>query len=211
MTRIFLTIIILLFILVSKSQNISLANEKMNIFYKGVDNPISFAAEGISNKDVDLKTKNGIIDNKYGYNIFRSDSIGRAEITICRKVGSKLKKIGSTTFRVKKLPDPITKVGPSSGGRINTSVLKAQQYIRDDMQNFDIDVRPQVDSFTICISRNDPCYYRELHNVGGKFDDNVIQALSELRDGDTVIFKNFFGKNVYGELTEFNSVTFFCY
>ena len=211
MTRSFLTFIFLNLAIVIKAQKISVANERMNIFYKGIDNPVSFAVEGVSNKSLIVKAKNGIIRNEYGYDTFRPDSIGKAEIIIYKRVQGKLKEIGRSAFRVKAIPDPIAKVGPSAGGRIETVVLKAQQFIRADIENFDIDVRIPIDSFTICITRGDSCFYKELHNSSGKFSDDVIEALSEIKNGDTVIFKNIFTKNVYGDLKEFDSIVFFCY
>ena len=98
MTRTFLTIIILLVTVVSKSQDISIANEKMNIFYKGIDNPISFAADGVSNKSLIIKANNGTVSKQYGYYTFRSDSIGKAEIIIYKKVQGKLTEIGRRAF-----------------------------------------------------------------------------------------------------------------
>jgi hypothetical protein len=211
MTRTFLTIIILLVVGIGKSQDISIANEKMNIFYKGIANPISFAANGVSKKSLIIKANNGTISKDYGYYTFRPDSIGKAEIIVYKKVQGKLKEVGRKAFRVKAIPDPITKVGPSAGGRIVTAVLKAQQYIRADIENFDIHVRIPIDSFTICITRGDSCYYKELQNFGNKFNDEIVNELSKIQKGDTVIFKNIFGRNVYGELKEFNSLVFFCY
>lgn len=194
-----------------KAQEISVANEKMNIFYKGIDNPISFAASGVSSKSLIVKATIGTISNKYGYYTFHCDTIGKAEIIIYKKVQGKLKEIGRSAFRVKVIPDPVPKVGQSTGGHIATEVLKAQQYIRADIENFHIDVSTAIDSFTICITRANPCFYQELANSGNKFNEAIIQALSELTKGDTVIFKDIFGKTVYGEQKEFASMVFFCH
>jgi len=207
----FLTSIFLLLTIFLNAQEISVANDKMNIFFKGIDNPISFVAEGLSNKSLIIKSNNGTVSNRYGYYTFRSDSVGKAEIIIYKKIQGRLKEIGRRAFRVKAIPEPITKVGPSAGGHIVTAVLKAQQYIRADIENFDIDFRTPIDSFTICITRGDSCFYKELENFGSKFNDDIVKALSQIQKGDTVIFKNIFGKNVYGESKEFNPLVLFCY
>jgi hypothetical protein len=47
-------------------------------------------------------------------------------------------------FRVKRIPDPVFKVGPSSGGAIQAAVFKAQQFCRADLDNFDFNARFQV-------------------------------------------------------------------
>ena len=183
----------------------------MNVFYKGVDNPISFAVEGVAGKSLIIKATNGTIGKQYGYYTFRSDSIGSTEIIVSKKQQGKLKEIGRRAFRVKAIPDPIAKVGPSAGGYIVTAILKAQQFIRADIENFDIDIKIPIDSFTICVTRGDSCFYKEVINIGSKFSNEVVKMLSELKKGETVIFKSIYGKSVYGELKEFAPITFFCY
>ena len=42
----------------SISQKISIANEKMNVFYVGLDNPISIAADGFTTKNLIIKSNN---------------------------------------------------------------------------------------------------------------------------------------------------------
>jgi len=62
---------------------------------------------------------------------------------------------GHTTsydFRIKRIPDPILKVGPNSGGRVQSVVFKNQQFCRADLENFDFDARFSVMSATVYFS-----------------------------------------------------------
>lgn len=206
-----LTGICLSFVAIIKGQDISIANDRMNIFYVGVDNPISFAATGIPKSSLIIKSSIGSIHKDFSHYIFRSDSVGAAHIILYQKIKGNLKEIGRETFRVKRIPDPIAKVGASHGGQISAAALRAQRFLGAFIEDFDIDVHIPIDSFTVCIIRGDPCYYRELQNRGAKFSDEVITALTDIKSGDTVIFRKVFGKNGYGEEKEFNSITFFCY
>ena len=54
----------------------------MNIFYIGVDNPISFAVTAVQQKSLIIKSTNGTISNEYGYYTFRSDSLGSTDIIL---------------------------------------------------------------------------------------------------------------------------------
>ena len=61
-------------------------------------------------------------------------------------------KTSSFDFRIKRIPDPILKVGPSSGGRVQSVVFKNQQFCRADLENFDFDARFNVVSATVYFS-----------------------------------------------------------
>ena len=57
-----------------------------------------------------------------------------------------------TTFRVKMIPDPVIKVGPSGGGRIQSVVFKNQNFARADLENFDFDAHFNIVSATLYFS-----------------------------------------------------------
>ena len=93
---------------------------------------------------------------------------------------------------MKYIPDPVAKVGPSAGGNIYAVVLKNQQYIRAELENFDFNAMFVIDSFTINIIRTDTCYFKEVINIGNKFGSEVIKALEGIKKNDIVIFKKIY-------------------
>lgn len=70
----------------SHGQKFSIAADKMNILYVGVDNPITIAVENSSNKSIIIKTNNGKITGNNGSYTFRSNEVGKAEISIYKKI-----------------------------------------------------------------------------------------------------------------------------
>ena len=101
MKKYFLLLLTISFVLRVHGQGIAVAADKMNELYISIDNPITIAAENISNKSLIVKTTNGKLTGEKGQYIFRSETVGPAEISVYKKLNSKLIKLGSAVFRVK--------------------------------------------------------------------------------------------------------------
>jgi hypothetical protein len=190
MKRNILIIIYFLSYFAAKSQSFSIANEKMNIMYLGVDNPISIAVEGIRAADVIVKSTNGTIDKEYGNYIARPNWIGVATIRLYQKAGGKLKLIGEKPFKVKMIPNPVFKIG-SGRSRIQRKEIAAQEWARADIENIDIDLNIGIEEFTMQV------YYKDsatltIINKGNKLSDGVKHALTFLKPDDTIIFSDIY-------------------
>jgi hypothetical protein len=194
---------------VSNAQIVSISADQNNILYAGLYNPITIAAESISAKAIVVKTDNGTITGNDGKYMFRSDKIGRADIIIYKTTAGQLKEIGRGSFRIKPIPAPVAYVGPSSGGYIKGEILKHQEYIRADYECCGFDARAPIDSFTICIIRGDTCLYKEIKNIGSKFNDEIINALDSIKKDDTIIFKKIFARGPDNKTIPLSPILFF--
>ena len=190
-------------------QKFSIAADKMNVLYADVDNPLTIAVENCPSNSIIVKTDNGTISGSKGSYVFRSNQFGKADIILYKKVNGKLKQIGKNSFRVKLIPDPIAKVGPSAGGKIQRIILKSQQYIRADYAGVDIDINIPIDSFTVIIIRGDTCISKELKNYTSKFSKELTDALAEIKQSDIVIFKDIYSKRYNGETKILDPIFFF--
>ena len=186
------------FCFITKAQVFAIAADANNIFYSGLDNPVTIAVEKYSHKSIIVTTDNGKITGSDGKYIFFTAKTGRADIILSVKINGRLKEVGRSSFRVKPIPDPIPKVGPSAGGFINKVVLRNQQFLRADYECCGFEAHAMIDSFTVCITRGDTCLYNEIKNTGGKFNEKVMYALSEIKKNDTVVFKEIFAKGPEG-------------
>ena len=119
--------------------------DKMNVFYIGVENPITVGSPtGWDKTTVTLSGAASIASGSNGKYIVKGNSIGKATLSVTAD--------GKRTdfeFRVKRIPDPVFKVGPSAGGAIQAAVFKAQQFCRADLENFDFDARFNVVGATL--------------------------------------------------------------
>ncbi|MEO6453561.1 MAG: gliding motility protein GldM [Ginsengibacter sp.] len=159
--------------------------DKMNVFYIGVDNPVSISS-GTGWDKTNVSMTGGTL-NKAGtgkYNV-RVSAVGNAAITVNADG-----KPSTYPFRIKRIPDPIIKVGPSSGGRIQSVVFKNQQFVRADLENFDFDARFSVVSATIYFAGAGFTGGVQTASITGGNLSAISAQLGRCVPGTTVIFDN---------------------
>lgn len=119
--------------------------DKMNVFYIGVDNPVTIGSPTGWDK-TQVTMTGGTISGSGSKRIVTVSSIGAATINVTAN--------GTTTpfpFRVKMIPDPVFKIA-SGKPRMPSVEFKNQQYCRAELENFDFDTRFSVVSATVYFS-----------------------------------------------------------
>ncbi len=120
--------------------------DRMNVFYIGVDNPVTIGSpKGWDRTNVSMS--GGTITGNGSKRTVRVSALGNASITVTAE-GS-----APTTFpfRIKKIPDPVFKVG-SGKARVPAVEFKNQPNCRADLENFDFDLKFNVVSATVYFS-----------------------------------------------------------
>ena len=119
--------------------------DKMNVFYIGVDNPVTIGSPTGWDK-TSVSMANGTISGQGSVRTVRVNAVGKSSITVVAD-----KKSTTFEFRVKRIPDPIFKVG-SGKVRMPSVEFKSQQFCRAELENFDFDLRFNVVSATVYFS-----------------------------------------------------------
>jgi gliding motility-associated protein GldM len=169
----------------------SIQLDKMNVFYIGVDNPITVSAAGISSNELKV-TPSGNINltpdgsNKY---IVRATAAGEAKITLS---GGGLS-ASEFAYRVKPIPNPVAKLGRLQGGSMTVGEFKVQPGLIPVLEGFDFDAKCNIEAFRVIRQpkRDDP---RPANNTGGGFGAEVQRIINEATPGDTYFFLDVKGK-----------------
>ncbi|MEN9963515.1 MAG: gliding motility protein GldM [Bacteroidota bacterium] len=119
--------------------------DKMNVFYIGVDNPVTIGSPTGWDKTT-VSMANGTITGNGSVRTVRVTAVGKSSITVNAD-----KKATTFEFRVKRIPDPIFKVG-SGKVRMPSVEFKSQTFCRAELENFDFDLRFNVVSATVYFS-----------------------------------------------------------
>lgn len=132
--------------------NLVVSPTKMNVFYRGVDNPVSISVSGYSDKDIVGSMTNGTLSKtKDGY-IVRPGKENEATVsaTVTNIDGTK-KSMTGQKFRVKNVPNPTPYfAGKSvSDETIKKSELSAAQYVIAKMENFEFDLKFEIVEFKL--------------------------------------------------------------
>ena len=167
-------------------RSVTVSADKMNVFYIGVDNPVSIAAAGVSSNDLKV-SESGISMTKTGkgkYNVTASRQ-GDATITVS---GGGLEPT-KFEFRVKRIPDPIARLGNKDSGQLGNGEFKAQGGIAAWLDYFDFDAKCKIQSFvmTRIAKRQDP---QEATNSGPRFSGDAERLKDMASPGDVYYFEN---------------------
>ncbi|MCR8559609.1 gliding motility protein GldM [Mucilaginibacter sp. BJC16-A38] len=164
--------------------------DKMNVFYIGVDNPVSVSVPGIPSKNIRIGMSSGILTGSSGKYIAKVSTPGTVTVTVSAEVSpGKTQVLSSTQFRAKRIPDPIARFSGKSGGSVPTVALKAQDAIYATLDNFDFDARFHITRFSLIIANP-----RETASVqmgsGNSLSSEMHESLNGIKPGSRVIFDN---------------------
>jgi beta-lactamase regulating signal transducer with metallopeptidase domain len=174
--------------------------DRMNVFYLGVDNPVTVAASDISSKNVTVSIDNGKISGSNGSYIVQPSKVGKAIINVYDGT----KQIGSWAFRVKFLPDPVVKVDGKKSGTISVSKLLTIEEVVADLENFDFDARFEVIEFSVYAKING--FFRDEVSKSAKITDAQRALMGQLKPGDKVTFTDIKAKAPDGSIRQLNAI-----
>lgn len=164
--------------------------DKMNVFYKGVQNPVSVSAPGIAKEKLKVSVTNGTITGANGsYNV-KVSSGTEAVVTVSAEIEpGKNTILGSSKFRIKEVPDPVATFAGKQSGQVSSATAKSTNLLDAELKQFDFDLKFRVIKFNLFITRprQDPLFYQ---SNDGNFVGSIKQNISSLNPGDNIIFQN---------------------
>lgn len=164
--------------------------DKMNVFYIGVDNPVSISAPGVPDRNIRVSISSGNISGNGGKYRVRVSEPGVVTVSVSAEINKgSFETLSRTVFRAKRLPDPIARFSGKSGGAVPTVALKAQDAIYAMLDNFDFDAKFRITRFTMIVANP-----RETASVqmvtGNQLSSEMRSALAGIKPGAHVIFDN---------------------
>ena len=163
--------------------------DKMLVLYIGLPNPVSISAPGIPKEKLKISITSGSINGANGKYTANVTTPGTATVTVSGDIGGKTMVLGSTEFRVKRIPDPKAQFAGKSGGATSAANIKGQDAVFAKLENFEFDARFNVTRFGLLIikPRQDPI---SLNGTGNTLSAAMRSALNTITPGSTVVFKD---------------------
>jgi len=168
-------------------RSVTVSADKMNVLYIGVDNPISVSAAGVSSNDLRVSgSGSGIeISGRNGKYVARVKAQGTANI----KVSGGGLSATNFEYRVKRIPDPVARLGNLDGGNVGSGVFGAQLGLIAALDNFDFDARCNIVGFELVrIRRGGDPVIRQ--NPGASFNADNKRLMTQAKPGDRYYFEN---------------------
>ncbi|CAN5422120.1 hypothetical protein BH09BAC5_BH09BAC5_05310 [soil metagenome] len=178
------------------------------IFYIGVANPITLSIEGFSADQLSPTLSGGSIENAGSpgkYNIFVSGGT-QAVLSVSAKENGKTSKVETHTYKIERLPDPVTYFGNQKGNcqMSKTQILK-QSKLDVKIEHFNLKTNFTVLSFILSINSNGTL--TELKSTGPALTSAMKTALADTKSGDQLIFDKVIVKGPDGALRKITGVT----
>ncbi len=138
------------------SPSATIAADKMNVLYAGIANPVSVSGPvapdklSVSFPGCSASSQGG---GKFNVSVPASLIGKTVTATVAAKVGESSKTMGSTTFRVKRVPDPRAVLGANiRGGKRAKAEILANPVIRATMgDDFVYDLKWSVNSYRVIL------------------------------------------------------------
>lgn len=161
-------------------RTVSVSADKMNVLYKGIDNPITVAVAGIPSEDTYVESEQlELFDQGDGHYIARPKQVGEAIIQVRAKDNSKK----AVRFRVKNIPDPIAKINGRIGGSISAGSFQKSKGLEAVLEGFEFDSTCKVIQYNLTHvpKQQDPV---ESINFGSLYNDNSTALVQKAAPGD---------------------------
>lgn len=171
--------------------SLTVAATKMNVFYIGVDNPVSISVPGIPDANLRASISTGSLNrDATGKNwivrVPRGD--GRAVITVDALHQGESRRMGTAEFRVKRVPDPVAEIAGQVEGPIDKNTLLAAKAIIPVMRDFEFELYFRVTGFRMAtIIGGD---WISKRTSGNQFSEEMLSMVQQARKGQKFFFEN---------------------
>jgi len=168
---------------------------KMNVVYRGVDNPVAISASGKADSQLDIKISNGKLirtDTGYIVNDLPPEAYETTISVYADDAGSK-KFMGEQLFRIKSLPDPLAKVlGADLDGNITKKRLLTNPFLICALPDYvDFKYNFKVTSFTMIVPTSGGGQYVSTEKAEGMiFTEKMKSLIESLGKDDIIIFQD---------------------
>lgn len=162
---------------------------KMNVLYRGVDNPIDVSASGFSADKLQIQVDNGSFKKTgAGYMIQPGGGKG-TDVSVFAMMDKVKKFLGKISFRVKNVPNPVIHLQGITTKSVDKVYAAGSDGIKAEMPpDFDFDITYVVKSYTF--SLNSEGYETSVSNEGWRFNEKIKGMLARLKGGNKITIED---------------------
>ncbi len=186
--------------------SLTVSATKMNVFYIGVDNPVSISIPGIPDNKIIPTISSGTLrrDGGKGW-IVRVTQTGKVMINAKAMLGTTSRNMGSVEFRVKRVPSPTPMIGNVESGVISRELLAVSSIIPKMPEDFDFDLNFIVQSFSFVALKNGEVI--PLEAKGNQLTSAMKNVIKNSRRGDKIWLENIYAKGPDGTTRKLSSIS----
>jgi len=172
--------------------SLNVSAKKMNVFYMGVDNPVAISVPGIVEESIIPSISIGTLERDTesdDWIVTVPQGQRETVINVMANVDGQQRDMGSKTFRIKKLPDPVALIANKNEGMVNRNILVAAGAIIPKMpDDFEFDLSYRITSFKMTLQRGLEVWSDKSSN--NRLTEDMIRQITSANRGQKVWFEN---------------------
>jgi gliding motility-associated protein GldM len=170
---------------------LTVAPTKMNVFYKGVDNPVEISAPGVSLDDLRPSISNGSISRSGKGWVVKVRQGNAATVSVRAQLpDGTVKTMGTKEFRVKTVPDPVpffAGKNPTDNSVKKTELMAAQGVIAK-LEDFDFDMKFTITQFKMVTVINGTPVDQIVR--GARVNSEITEIFKKARPGQMILIES---------------------
>ncbi|HNW51241.1 MAG TPA: gliding motility protein GldM [Prolixibacteraceae bacterium] len=171
----------------------TISPSKMNVLYRGIENPLEISVPGVSSSQVRATIDNGSIAQGQNQWVAKPTSLNtNTKVTVYANLDGKEVLMGVKTFRVKDVPPPLATLGVfTSGANIPRAYLNPLQVknLTATLEDFLFDLEFEVTSFDVSVPTGGGMT-ATASSSSELFTAAQKTLLTGVKKGDKIIFEN---------------------
>lgn len=136
--------------------SVTMSATRMNVFYRGLDNPFDVSGGGIPQENLEVTMTNGSVIKKGNDFIIKPNELDeqgrRTTVSVHANIGGDRRLLGTSNWRVKRVPDPVAQIAGQTGGTIRKERLLVEDGVMAVLEDFDFDFKYTITQFRVEIS-----------------------------------------------------------
>ncbi|MCF8225868.1 MAG: gliding motility protein GldM [Bacteroidales bacterium] len=191
--------------------NAAVSAERMNVFFRGVDNPVKIVASGVPESTVYAEISEGDIEEVSNGNYIVRPGPREKEtvISVFANVDGNVRNMGSAPFRVEDIPDPIATVeglDDKAEGVLSVADLARLRTVEAKAKDFFFEVNFTVESFEISWRARGGLDQRKESENEAFTAEQFDVFTQQLRPGQQLLIRNIKASGPAGKIRELNPI-----
>ena len=189
--------------------SLTVAPLRMNVFYLGVENPVSITAPGFSSEQIHPRISSGKLYKKghiWIVKLTKPVPGNKVFVTATAEIDGKNILLGRSKFRIKRVPSPTSEIAGQSNGMIDKNTLLAARGIIPNMKDFLFDnYYFKITSFTFATIMNGD--WVAVNIRGNVFTPEAMKIIRNSRHKQKFFFENIQAIGPDGSIRTLNPIS----
>ena len=190
--------------------NATVSATGMNVFYRGIPNPVEISVGGVAERDVVAQISSGTIKRISAgtYQVKPGPGQAKATISVFAKIDGQNKLMSRADFRVYDLPKPDAVVEgiEGSSGALTVGKLSQLDNVKAEAKDFVFDVEYKVQSFEVAFMGQGGIW-SSMPSGNDRFTTDQKNLFRQLRSGQRIMIEKIKASGPDGVIRNLNSIT----